>query len=155
MKTYFRSLLYLGVFAFLSTFLYNKVLYAILYTVCHAILGEHYMIPYLILTLLTLSAIMIFSWRLFSNREMGEEKRIYLQSILGKEYDHKETVRARRKDSHYRAILLAALTVSIFQSVFVGAPVLFPFQFGLFWLTESLIYVKRRKKWAEERMRKE
>lgn len=57
-------------------------------------------------------------------------------------------------DPTHRAVLLAALTVILLETLTVTFnPLSFLVQVIAFWLTESLLYVRHRRRWAEDRLR--
>lgn len=154
MKTYFRSLLYMGIFAAITIIVFDFLLCNILFTVCRGLFGDFAAFPYQILLIIGMSTIQIVSWRIFKSREMGEEKRNYLKSIEGQPYDKSATVKQMLHDPTHRAVLLAALTVILLETLTVTFhPLSFLVQVVAFWLTESLLYVRHRRRWAEDRLR--
>lgn len=151
-KLYFRSLLYMSVFAALTIFLMDTFLLNILFTVCRALLKDLYFLLYAPLALLIISALMILSWRLYRLRTEAQTKREFLLATEGQDFDRKTVRTMRRHDRDHRAILIAALTVSLIESLLIHLPFLFPFQFVLFWLSENYYYMKDRREWMEGRL---
>lgn len=154
MKSFFRNALFMGLFAAVSVFLMRLFLSDILFSVVHAAFGDiWYFPPYFLSVLAVTSGIMIFGWRIHVSREEGEEKREFLKSIEGQEFDPHSLRAARRQDKRHRTVLLSALAVSVIEGLFVAnLPYIGPFQFGLFWLVENIVYVKKRKVWGTERL---
>lgn len=155
-RLFLANVLYMGVFAAISVFLMNLFLSDILFTLVHGLLGDTwYFFPYFLSVLLVTSGLLIFSWRIHVSRAEAEIKRDYYRLTEGQPYDKRAVRALRRQDTRHRAILLSALVVSAAEGLFVsGLPFLGPFQFALFWLVEDVLYMKKRRRWDEERMRK-